>query len=283
MQPLRPEAPHDSSASLSLHICSLLSDSHRYYASICTGQQVGSPGQANVDLKKLQDDELIQKKDSLEAGARALNQKIDNLGYVVTYARNLKNARGESEKQALRQKISEYEPWSGLKDGEGTNTAKVNALWNDKQAEKMKLQQQIRAVDSEVANRLAARSFKKEISLGCAGIVTIVVVGFFLTASRSPAVISKIFGGQEGLQFITLFSLVVAIILFGVTGVLEGKELSALLGGLAGYILGRSGHGGSGADQSSDGGGPKQKVRGVAETPTTASSTDKVVAGNGRQ
>ena len=43
-----------------------------------------------------------------------------------------------------------------------------------------------------------------------------------------------------GIQFITLFALVIAIILFGITGILEGKELSALLGGLSGYILGRS-------------------------------------------
>jgi hypothetical protein len=33
---------------------------------------------------------------------------------------------------------------------------------------------------------------------------------------------------------------VIAIILFGITGILEGKELSALLGGLSGYILGRT-------------------------------------------
>jgi hypothetical protein len=48
-----------------------------------------------------------------------------------------------------------------------------------------------------------------------------------------------------GLQFITLFSLIIAIILFGVMNILEGRELAALLGGLSGYILGRSnlGHG----------------------------------------
>jgi hypothetical protein len=36
-----------------------------------------------------------------------------------------------------------------------------------------------------------------------------------------------------------LFFLVIAIILFGILRILEGKELSALLGGLSGYILGR--------------------------------------------
>jgi hypothetical protein len=54
-------------------------------------------------------------------------------------------------------------------------------------------------------------------------------------------VIEEIFRGRAGLQFITIFSLVIAIILFGIAGVLEGKELAALFGGLAGYILGQSG------------------------------------------
>ncbi len=40
--------------------------------------------------------------------------------------------------------------------------------------------------------------------------------------------------GQSGIQFLTLFSLVIAIILFGI----KGKELAALLGGLSGYIFG---------------------------------------------
>jgi hypothetical protein len=48
-----------------------------------------------------------------------------------------------------------------------------------------------------------------------------------------------IFSGQAGMQFVTLFSLVIAIILFGITSILEAKELAALLGGLSGYILGR--------------------------------------------
>jgi presenilin-like A22 family membrane protease len=71
-------------------------------------------------------------------------------------------------------------------------------------------------------------------------IVALVIIGFFVVAFKDEKVRQEIFAGQAGIQFITLFSLVIAIILFGITGVLEGKELSALLGGLAGYILGRS-------------------------------------------
>ena len=49
-----------------------------------------------------------------------------------------------------------------------------------------------------------------------------------------------IYSGETGIQFLTLFSVVIAIILFGIINILEGKELAALLGGLSGYILGRT-------------------------------------------
>ena len=63
----------------------------------------------------------------------------------------------------------------------------------------------------------------------------------------------EIFRNDRGLQFITLFSLVIAITMFGLLNILEGKELSALLGGLSGYILGRSNLGG-GDDRDKSGG-----------------------------
>ena len=68
-----------------------------------------------------------------------------------------------------------------------------------------------------------------------------VIIGFFAIAFISPAVRDAIFTGDSGIQFVTLFSLVIAIILFGVLKILEGKELAALLGGLSGYILGKAG------------------------------------------
>lgn len=70
-------------------------------------------------------------------------------------------------------------------------------------------------------------------------LVGAVIVGFFGVAFASDKVKEVIFSGESGIQFVTLFSLVIAIILFGVLKILEGKELAALLGGLSGYILGR--------------------------------------------
>lgn len=70
-------------------------------------------------------------------------------------------------------------------------------------------------------------------------LVGFVIAGFFYIASSDDRVRYTIFANDSGIQFITLFSIVIAVILFGIIGVLEGKELSALLGGLSGYILGR--------------------------------------------
>lgn len=86
-------------------------------------------------------------------------------------------------------------------------------------------------------------------------LVGAVIVGFFLIAFFSAPVRTAIFAGDSGIQFVTLFSLVIAIILFGVLEILEGKELAALLGGLSGYILGRSS---GGSAQPSGGPAPAQ-------------------------
>jgi hypothetical protein len=71
-------------------------------------------------------------------------------------------------------------------------------------------------------------------------LVLFVIVGFYIIAWYKDQIAYTIFAGEKGMQFITLFLIVIAIILFGIMGILEGKELSALLGGLSGYILGRT-------------------------------------------
>ena len=79
-----------------------------------------------------------------------------------------------------------------------------------------------------------------------------VIIGFFVVAFTSNTVKTAIFAGDSGIQFVTMFSLVIAIILFGVLKILEGRELAALLGGLSGYILGRGSRGDRGARTPTD-------------------------------
>jgi hypothetical protein len=103
-------------------------------------------------------------------------------------------------------------------------------------------------------------------------LVGAVIIGFFLIAFLSREVRDAIFTGESGIQFVTLFSLVIAIILFGVLKILEGKELAALLGGLSGYILGRgstrlsqAGQGQAGQGQAGPGGAPPGTATGPGQ------------------
>jgi hypothetical protein len=82
-------------------------------------------------------------------------------------------------------------------------------------------------------------SFRLYLSLIYAGIVLVVIIGFYWLALIDRDMRRTIFAQQSGIQFITLFSLVIAIILFGVLEILADKELTALLGGISGYILGK--------------------------------------------
>lgn len=82
--------------------------------------------------------------------------------------------------------------------------------------------------------------FRLLVTGGFMALVAIVIIGFYLGIRGNESLKEKVFGTDSGFQFVTLFSLVIAIILFGVTGILGDKELSALLAGLSGYILGRN-------------------------------------------
>lgn len=84
------------------------------------------------------------------------------------------------------------------------------------------------------------QKFRTEVSWVFAALISAVIIGFFVLAFRDEIMRRAIFSGETGIQFLTLFSVVIAIILFGIINILEGKELAALLGGLSGYILGRT-------------------------------------------
>jgi uncharacterized protein YjdB len=98
----------------------------------------------------------------------------------------------------------------------------------------------LRCVEEKISEMLSPeQSFKYWMSLFFAILIALVITGFFVLSAMDKNLRHAIFSGQSGIQFLTLFSLVIAIILFGITGILQDKELAALLGGLSGYILGR--------------------------------------------
>jgi hypothetical protein len=130
-----------------------------------------------------------------------------------------------------------------------TVTEGFRRIIENKVQEILKKTDQLSSVGTKVTElnntSYVSQNFKKQISWSFAFLVAIVIIGFFIIAYRDDEIRKTIFSGDAGLQFITIFSIIIAIILFGITEVLGGKEISALIGGISGYILGRSSIGNS--------------------------------------
>jgi Bacterial Ig-like domain (group 2) len=115
--------------------------------------------------------------------------------------------------------------------------------------------------------------FKFSVSLFFAALIGLVITGFFVLAIIDEKVRQAVFSGQVGLQFLALFSIVIAIILFGITTILEAKELAALLGSLSGYILGRTtaSNGNNTETQTKPNPNPMDNFAAIDLTPATLS------------
>ncbi|MEM6564356.1 MAG: hypothetical protein AAF665_07925, partial [Pseudomonadota bacterium] len=96
-----------------------------------------------------------------------------------------------------------------------------------------------RKINDALNRDIVEQQFKTSVSLYFTAIVGVMIVLFFALLFFDEKIRNSLFSSPSAIQFVTLFSVVIAIILFGITGILQDKELSALLGGLSGYILGR--------------------------------------------
>lgn len=96
-----------------------------------------------------------------------------------------------------------------------------------------------RKIDEAINIHLRILSYRIMLSGVFAALIFALMWAFFKVTQQDATVRQAVFSAQSGIQFLTLFCLVIAIFIFGIAGILEGKELSALLGGLSGYILGR--------------------------------------------
>lgn len=95
-------------------------------------------------------------------------------------------------------------------------------------------------IDIALAPENRQQEFKTTMSMCFVGLILIILVSFFsIIYLRSDFTLSKDLLGGYGLQFITLFVLIIAIILFGILEILKGSELAAMLSGISGYILGK--------------------------------------------
>jgi len=95
-------------------------------------------------------------------------------------------------------------------------------------------------LDLTLAPELGQQRFRILTSICFAALIGILLIVFFtIIYMRSGNDLSKELLSGNGLQFITLFVLIIAIILFGILNILKGSELAAILSGISGYILGK--------------------------------------------
>jgi hypothetical protein len=98
-----------------------------------------------------------------------------------------------------------------------------------------------RNIDASLVPEIRKQQDRTSISLIFAGLVLLLMAMFFAVVYfRSDKDLSAILLTDGGLQFVTIFILIIAIILFGILNILEGRELAAIISGISGYILGRN-------------------------------------------
>ena len=174
-------------------------------------------GVSQADLEKLQKD---------------VDDRRDKMDVLEGYESRLK--ANEERRQAAEDTVKRTT----------AELSRQNAFYDKATQSQLAYQRLLGEID-DMANQLfiasdASNSFKLKMSIYFALLVAIVIVGFFTIAFSNEDVKKSIFSNEAGIQFITMFAIVIAVILFGIIGILESKELSALLGGLSGYILGKS-------------------------------------------
>jgi hypothetical protein len=100
------------------------------------------------------------------------------------------------------------------------------------------------AIYASLSPEFRNQDFRIWISLTFSGLIAVLLFAFFLIIfKRSDVSLSRHLLSSSGLQFITVFILIIAIVLFGILNVLGGSELAAILSGISGYILGKGGNG----------------------------------------
>lgn len=140
------------------------------------------------------------------------------------------NAAIDEKKNFLEKNIADFRKYNSEKKILESNIKNVTS-------DITKCTQQI---DSALAPEYQQQDFRKIISVCFSILIGLLVSIFFLIVyKRSDNSLSKDLLSGNGLQFITLFVLIIAVILFGILNILGSSELAAILSGISGYILGK--------------------------------------------
>ncbi len=186
------------------------------------------------EIPQIEDE--LSKTRSREGELGYLRSSLDGARLELDFSKN-KRPPNPSEIARWEQRVK------SLEDRESQIQKDIGDEIKKRELELSQKREKLAEVEDEINKmlnpELYRQKFKWAVSMVFASLVGVVIIGFFWIANRDDKVRQRIFSGQSGIQFVTLFSIVIAVILFGITGILEGKELAALLGGLSGYILGR--------------------------------------------
>jgi hypothetical protein len=223
------------------------------FAGICAVRTVSGDSKMSQlqDLTTAAFSALQQERDQLTENIRGLEGRLSGLQNSLDWRKTEAQTRQQLEEatkrkaapkemEDLNRQVEQAHNNGGYPQPESDLLAerdKVAVEYSDARKRKVEIEKELdRRVDVEVPKQ----KFRTNMSIAFTVLVGMVIVGFYALAGIDQILRREMFSRQSGIQFITLFSLVIAIILFGITGILESRELSALLGGLSGYILGRS-------------------------------------------
>lgn len=235
-----------------------------------------------LDIDKAEDSRLLfEEREVLSEQLSALDQKIADLSAAVaslpplatleknvaTVTRDLERAKNANPQDPARiDLINGYledaqKDLATFKDS-GPELIRSRLTRESTARRLFRVEQRIAALFDSARD---TNRFRTSVTYTFGVLVFFVIVGFYMIAWAKEGIAKTIFAGEMGMQFVTLFLIVIAIILFGIMGTLEGKELSALLGGLSGYILGRSSQ--PKAAQASGSAGGEATDKDAAATP----------------
>lgn len=218
----------------------------------------GPSSVASGEVQKIEDfRRLFEEREALVEQQRELRKTIDDLSFQTRdlpseeiLNRNLKTAERDLKK-LQKDKASDAQI-DTLQRYIDTTTENIEIaksampLLLTKRGEYDRAGRKLFALEQRIASLFDAsrdvNRFRTNVTFTFGILVFVVIVGFYIIAWHKQGVATTIFSGAMGMQFVTLFLIVIAIILFGIMGTLQDKELAALLGGLSGYILGRADH-----------------------------------------
>lgn len=190
------------------------------------------------DMNKSSYNELTNQITNLQNDLGTQNSNLNtNTNYQQIYA----NLGTQFNDTSL---YSDSEKTKKTKENYDTIMARIKSNISISKSNINVITQDIESIKQIINNRMNSDKAQNDFRTWTSGIfailLAIIIASFYYVLYKTNAPdVASILVGESGLQFITLFSLIISIILFGVLNILEGKELAAIISAIAGFILGK--------------------------------------------